>query len=169
MKKQNLIIIGIFLVVVFGFYLISCNDSVEIEDNIFLEDETYVTVIVRGEVYREGEYTVPSDWTLEDLFNYVGVKNKSDLSAFDLTVFVEDGMTYFVSGSDLSNINYNSKININTASKEMLMTLKGIGESTANKIINYRNNNPFESIEDIKKVSGIGDFIYEKIKDFITV
>ena len=60
-------------------------------------------------------------------------------------------------------------ININTATKEELMTLSGIGESKATAIIEYRNNTKFNSIEDIKNVSGIGDSAFEKIKDYITV
>lgn len=64
----------------------------------------------------------------------------------------------------------NSKVSINTATKEELMTLSGIGESKAEKIITYRNDNgKFNSIEDLKKVSGIGDSIFEKIKDKITL
>ena len=48
------------------------------------------------------------------------------------------------------------------------MSLSGIGESKAEKIITYRNDNgKFNSIEDLKKVSGIGDSIFEKIKDKI--
>ena len=63
----------------------------------------------------------------------------------------------------------NGKININTASLEELMTLSGIGESKANAIINYRNEiGLFETIKDIKNVSGIGDSAFEKIKDSIT-
>jgi competence protein ComEA len=60
------------------------------------------------------------------------------------------------------------KININNASKEELMTLTGIGESKADKIIEYRNSNKFNSIEDIKNVSGIGESVFNKIKDNIT-
>ena len=60
------------------------------------------------------------------------------------------------------------KININSATKEELMTLTGIGESKADKIIEYRSNNKFNSIEDIKNISGIGDSIIEKIKYNIT-
>ena len=62
------------------------------------------------------------------------------------------------------------KVSINNATKEELTTLSGIGESKAEKIINYRNENgKFTNLEDIKKVPGIGDSIYEKIKDSITL
>ncbi len=61
-------------------------------------------------------------------------------------------------------------VNINTASKEELLTLSGVGESKALAIIKYREENgAFETLEDIKKVSGIGDSLFEKIKDSITV
>lgn len=59
-----------------------------------------------------------------------------------------------------------SCININTATKDQLITLDGIGESTAQKIIDAR---PFEKVEDILEVSGIGDATYEKFKDDICV
>ena len=63
----------------------------------------------------------------------------------------------------------NFKVNINTASKEDLMTITGIGESKAIKIIEYRKNNKFKTIEDIKNVDGFGESTFEKIKEFITV
>ena len=60
-------------------------------------------------------------------------------------------------------------ININTATKEQLLTIAGIGESKAQNIITYRETHgKFESIEDIKNVEGIGDKIYETIKIYIT-
>ena len=62
-----------------------------------------------------------------------------------------------------------TKVNINTASKEELMTLSGIGESKAEDIIKYREKEQFVSIEDIKKVSGIGDSLFAKIKENITI
>ncbi len=63
----------------------------------------------------------------------------------------------------------NKKVNINTATKEELMTLTGIGASKANSIIEYRKTNPFKSIEELKNVSGIGDSLYDAIKDSITI
>lgn len=60
-------------------------------------------------------------------------------------------------------------VSINTATKEELMTLPSIGESKAISIIEYRNINKFTKIEDIKNVSGIGDSLFEKIKDYITI
>ncbi|WP_297575386.1 helix-hairpin-helix domain-containing protein [uncultured Campylobacter sp.] len=60
-------------------------------------------------------------------------------------------------------------VNINTASKEELMSLKGIGETTANNIIEYRKENKFKKIEDLKNVKGIGDKKFEAIKDDIKV
>lgn len=62
-----------------------------------------------------------------------------------------------------------AKVNINTATKEELMTLSGIGESKAEEIITYRKSTPFKTIEDLKNVSGIGDATYEQIKNYITV
>lgn len=64
----------------------------------------------------------------------------------------------------------NGKVSINTATKEELMTINGIGEGKAESIIKYREENGnFETIDDIKNVSGIGNSIFEKIKEFITV
>ena len=60
-------------------------------------------------------------------------------------------------------------VNINTASESELMALPGIGEVTAKAIIDYREDHPFNSIEDIKNVSGIGDAKYDRIKDYICV
>jgi len=63
----------------------------------------------------------------------------------------------------------NTLISINNASLSELMNIPGIGESKAKKIIEYRENNCFNTIEDIKNVSGIGDSVFEKIKNYITI
>ena len=63
-----------------------------------------------------------------------------------------------------------TKISINNSTKDQLMTLQGIGEAKANDIIKYREENgPFNSIEDIKKVPGIGDNLFAQIKEDITL
>lgn len=66
-------------------------------------------------------------------------------------------------------VKISGKVSINTATKEELMTLTGIGDSKAEDIIKYREENgPFKTIEDIKNVSGIGDSLFAKIKENIT-
>ncbi len=60
-------------------------------------------------------------------------------------------------------------ISILTATKEEWMLLPGIGETKANAIIEYRNTNGFQSIEDLKNVKGIGDSTFEKIKEYLTM
>lgn len=63
-----------------------------------------------------------------------------------------------------------SKVNINKATLEELLTVSGIGESKAKAIIEYRQQNgEFKKIEDIMEVSGIGEALYEKIKNNITI
>ena len=64
----------------------------------------------------------------------------------------------------------NGQISLNNATKEELMTLTGIGEAKADDIISYRNSNGgFKNIEEIKNIKGIGDSIFDKIKDRITI
>ena len=69
-----------------------------------------------------------------------------------------------------SNEESNDIININTASLEELMTLSGIGESKAKNIIEYRSSNgKFNTIDDIKNINGIGESLFNKIKEKIKV
>ena len=100
-------------------------------------------------------------------------------SSYDISNCVTNGSSTIVSYSNTSENSSNQNIeedngpkliNINTASKEELMTLTGIGESKALCIIEYREqNNGFKSIEEIKNISGIGEASFAKIKDFITI
>ncbi len=69
-----------------------------------------------------------------------------------------------------NNLNISSKVSINTATIEQLQTLNGIGKSKAEAIIKYRSEHgSFKTIEEIMNVSGIGEAIFAKIKDNITI
>ncbi len=90
--------------------------------------------------------------------------------------FESDGLISVASGNwggrGAAGLSYDgsNKININTADSTQLQELNGVGPATAEKIIDYRKQNGrFQSIEDIKNVSGIGDKTYEKLKDHIRV
>lgn len=77
-----------------------------------------------------------------------------------------NGSSHNSSGNAVSS----GKVSINNGTLEELMTLSGVGESKAKSIIEYREKNgKFENLEDLKKVSGIGDAAYEKIKNQITL
>ena len=171
MKKQNIIIIFIFLLCIIGFYLISCkqDEEVIVQETVESIDGEYAIVYVGGNVKRSGYFKVPSTWTLKELFDYVEVKSTSSINGFDLQSIVENNKTYYINLVE-STVSYNDKVNINTADlDELIEKLDGIGREKALSIISYRQQHPFKSIEEIKMVSGIGDGIYAKIKDFITV
>lgn len=80
------------------------------------------------------------------------------------------GDTTVETASGQDSIPEGSKINLNTASKEELMKIPGVGEKKAQRIIDYREQNGrFESIEDLMKVPGIKNASFEKMRDYITV
>lgn len=92
------------------------------------------------------------------------IKNDACINNKDNTIKEENNK---VNDGDISS---NKKINLNSATLEELLTLTGIGESKAKSIIEYREKNGgFKNIEEIKNVSGIGDSLYEKIKNNITI
>lgn len=78
----------------------------------------------------------------------------------------QDISGHTVSGADAGT----GRVNLNTASKEQLMTLPGIGEAKAETIIRYREENGlFSCIEDVMQISGIKDSVFSKIREHITV
>ena len=81
----------------------------------------------------------------------------------------KDNPSVNINDKEVNNQENIKLININTASKDELMTLTGIGESKALAIIDYRSQTPFEKIEDIMNITGIKESAFEKIKDYITV
>jgi competence protein ComEA len=139
----------------------------EVSEEIIIKD--YVMVYVGGNVERTGYFKVPSNWTIGELFDYVKVRYNANINDFDLNMTVEDNKTYYVGNVLLNDVLFGEKVNINTATIKELDDLDGIGEYLALNIISYRQASPFKTIEEIKNVKGIGDKVYEKIKDFITV
>lgn len=107
-----------------------------------------------------------------------GLLENADISQINRAAYLEDGEKIFVpyaeeyyaeaEGTAEIPGYYDGKVNINTADSEELQELNGVGPVIAENIINYREENGrFKSIDDIKNVSGIGDKIFEKLKDEI--
>ena len=172
MKQQNIILIGVFVFAIIAFYLVSCHRTIKKEEVITkeetnIEEVTYYTINLCGEFLRTGTYLIPSNWTLNMLFEYGGLTADADLRGFVLTDLVEE-REYNISKRD-GDTKEGDLININTADIYELVTLNGIGEVLATNIIEYRKNKRFDSIEEIKNVKGVGNYVYEKIKSFITV
>ena len=78
---------------------------------------------------------------------------------------------YYIEDMQSDDTEYqDEKINLNTATKDELMTLDGIGEKKAQRIIDYREEmGDFNSIEELRGIAGISEKIFEEIKDKITV
>jgi len=113
---------------------------------------------IGGAVASPGVYPWQQGDTLELLLTDAGVESDADLSHIELYVPGE--------GEDQSA----QKIDINRAEPWLLDALPGIGETLAQRIVDYRGmNGPFRRIEDLVRVSGIGEATFENIKDFITV
>lgn len=143
-------------------------------------------VYISGEVKNSGVYDIRDGDRLDDLVKRAGgLTEKADINSINLAMRLEDQMKIYIPNIDENqNINNNNlaigevstttssqtnKINLNTATKEELMTLPNIGEKRAQAILDYRQENKFQKIEDIKNVSGIGEKYFEAMKDLITV
>ncbi len=144
--------------------------------------EKPVIVYITGAVPRPGVYALPKDARVQDGISAAGgFLAEADKSKINLAALLDDGQKLdipFVEGATLvlgtpvATIITSSTelVNINTASADQLDSLPGIGPTTAQKIIDYREQNgPFVSTQDIINVSGVGPGTYERIKDLITV
>jgi competence protein ComEA len=140
-----------------------------------------VFVDVKGAVVHEGVYEVNESSRMKDVIQLAGgFTEEADRTKVNLAAKVQDEMVVYVpkQGEEASTImsgqvtadGNEKKVNINTATTEELQTLSGIGPAKASAIIAYREENgPFQKIEDLLNVSGIGDASLEKIKEQITV
>lgn len=163
--------------------------------NEVMEEIPKIVVHVSGEVVSPGVISLDEGARLIDAINQSGgLTEKADISKVNLAYVLEDAQKIYIpsvddkeeemyilegsgdteivtsSGSVESKKEGKLMVNINTANAIELSQLPGIGNSTAYKIINYRNENGnFNSIDDIKNVSGIGDAKFNNIKDNICV
>ena len=139
-----------------------------------------IFVDVKGAVKHPGVFETTKDKRVKDLIEEAGgLLDDADTSTLNLSQKVKDQMVIYVlkhgekpkqisdDGSSSSNTDV---ININTANKEQLMKISGVGKTKAEAIISYRDKNgDFKKKEDITKVRGIGKATFEKIKDKIEV
>lgn len=165
------------------------------DDDLLLENENQyqseeeieqIKVHISGQINQEGVYEVNAGDRLDDLIKQAGgLSPDADSKSLNLAMKLEDQMKIYIPSvnealddKDISSYQLVSKpdsvskegiININTASKDELMTLPNVGEKRAQAIIDYRENKKFESIEEIKSVTGIGEKYYQSMKDLITV
>lgn len=150
-------------------------------DNKAAEPET-ICVYVCGAVNHPGIAELPAGARVYQAVEYCGgLTKEADEKSLNHAAILEDGMQVTVltkteaeSASMLQENEANSagegKININHATAEELKTLPGIGDAKAADIIQYREQTgDFQSIEEIKNISGIKDAVFEKIKDKISV
>lgn len=132
-----------------------------------VKDEMIIIIYSKEEVINFTKQKEIEDLQRQECVNKCLSNNNSCFTKEDIETNIKDYIEKQNNSNDSSDGN-NKKISINTATKEELLTLPDIGDSKANAIIEYREKSKFKSIEDIKKVSGIGDKLYDKIKEFIT-
>lgn len=163
------------------------------ENNQIEEKSNKIIIYITGAVKNEGIYEIEENSRIADSIEIAGgLTTEANISNINLAYILEDGMKIYIpkknentnsikdetntyiskenSNTESSQKQINNKININTATQSELETLPGIGPSIALNIINYRKEKgKFNSIEDIKKVNGIGENKYNNIKELIKI
>ncbi|MBA7503010.1 ComE operon protein 1 [subsurface metagenome] len=115
-------------------------------------------VYIGGAVINPGIYSLREGETIQALLSDVGLESNADLN--HIAIYIPE------EGEEQSP----QKVDINRAESWLLEALPGIGETRAQAIVDYRNENgEFKRIEDLLQVKGIGQGTFDKIKDYITV
>lgn len=146
------------------------------------EEPSALTVYVSGEVNAPGLVEISPGSRIGDAVEACGgFTSLADRAGINLAQKAEDGMQINIAarqeqtagstaGAPAANSSQGGFVNLNTATKEELDTLPGIGPAMASRIIEYRQaNGSFKSIEDIKEVKGIGEAKFAKMKDRLRI
>ena len=179
------ILILLILIIALGIRLLNLNkeqEKVVMTDGVSSNKQSMeMYVDISGEVNKPGVYLVNDGTRLYEVIEKAGgLTDNANTDQINQAGYVEDGEKIVipslndevVKNTDVQPGTFNSNsglININTASKDQLMEITGVGEVIAERIIDYRKNNRFKSIEDIMNVNGIGNATYDKMKSQITV
>lgn len=172
-KKKKIIIItaGTLLLLAFILYKVLAKSEEE-ASNITPNNyaiETDIVVEIKGEVKKPNIYHMKDGDRVYELIEIAGgYTSNADDSKVNKALKLVDEMVIYIP-SIIKN-NDSSKVSLNNATLEELMTLSSIGEAKALNIIKYREEKGFfNTIEEIMKVPGISETIFEKIKDDITI
>ena len=165
-------------------------DNQEKKDETETEEEpSVICVYVCGKVKNPGVYELRNgDRVVKAIEAAGGMTEDASEEVLNQAQMLQDGQQIYVpdkeeaaqpglqmqTGGEGNNPGVqggaDTKVNLNTASKEELMTLTGIGESRAESILLYRQEHgSFKNIEEIKQIAGIKDAIFGRIKDRITI
>jgi competence protein ComEA len=140
-----------------------------------------IFIDISGEIKIPGLYSLPVNSRLEDAIDLAGgLSTDADLSRINRAEILHDGDKIVIpqknsAGNSInptltSSSDASSPININSADLSTLQQLPGIGPAKAQDIIDYRNEHGnFQNIEQLMEVPGIGDSIFQEIKDLITI
>ena len=125
-----------------------------------------IHVEIEGEVEEEGEYELSLYSTLNDALEKAKTSENADIEALNPSTILKDGDVIYVPRKKEET--EKPRVSINYAPADELCTLSGIGPSTAERIIAYREENGlFQTLEDLMRVKGIGQSRFEKIRDDI--
>ena len=171
-KAKNLLIAVLVITVVAVLFSF-------IKTPIIKETKTFnlpkICVHIKGAVRSPGMYELDAASRVNDVIIAAGgALERANLNAVNLARFLEDGeeiiIPEIVSGAETVSYNETQQVNINTADINKLCELGGIGEITARQIIKYRTERGGFSVkEEIMNVHGIGETLFEKIKERICV
>ena len=194
--KALIVVMAIIVITTIGLYIYKTSkeeeymyyeESIEAneitnEENV-IQEET-ITVHITGEIKYPGVVVLKNGDRIVDAIEAAGGETENaDLDRVNLAYVLNDGDKIYIPNKneeeEKSNIITTENeigqekkvtININTATLEELIKLPGIGEATANKIIEYRKQNgKFQNIEELKNVPGIGNSKFENLKNEIRV